>query len=252
MMSKNQVYLEPFVGAAWIVSNMKVDRRYASDTNPYLIELYKALQEGWQPPADVGEELYKDLRRCTGKQKQDGPQVPLEETPDFLGDGKQLALIGFAGCACSFAGIWYGSYARDPRHPGMNFAEKGKKTLIRLKQHISGNKAHGIKPVEFRCCSYDKWNVKGAMIYCDPPYNSTNQPYFSKTFDTDKFWETMRKWSEHNTVVISEYSAPDDFPVIASLPTKTKIDCKTAADAARAEKIFSKTPYEPFGDIFDD
>ncbi len=246
MRKPDQKYLEPFVGAAWIVSNMKINKEkqaYASDTNPYLIALYKALQKGWKPPADVGEELYVKLRKCTGKQKQDGPQVPLDETPDFLGDGKQLALIGFAGCACSFAGIWYGSYARDPRHPGMNFAEKGQKTLLRLVDYI--------RKVEFRCCSYDRWNVKDALIYCDPPYNSTNQPYFSKQFDTDKFWDTMRKWSENNTVVISEYSAPDDFPVIASLPTKTKIDCKTAKDAQREEKIFSKTPYDPFHGVFD-
>ena len=251
MMKKGQTYLEPFVGAAWIVSNMNVKKRFASDTNPYLIALYKALQEGWMPPADVGEELYVKLRKCTGKQKQDGPQIPLDETPDFLGDGYQLALIGFAGCACSFAGIWYGSYARDPKHPGMNFAEKGRKTLHDLRPFISENKKHDILPVKFRCCSYDEWNPKNAIIYCDPPYNATNQPYFSKVFDTDKFWDTMRKWSENNIVVISEYSAPDDFHVIASLPTKTKIDCKTAADARRSEKIFSKTPYDPFHGVFD-
>ena len=243
MMKKDQEYIEPFCGACWIVSNMTNSDRKASDTNPYLIALYKALQEGWIPPTKITEEFYKDLRQCTGKQKQDGPQIPLDETPDFLGDGYQNALVGFAGCACSFAGIWYGSYARDPRHPGMNFADKGQKTLLRMKILI--------QDVEFSCRSYDEWEPEGAMVYCDPPYNATNQPYFSKVFDSDKFWETMRRWSKNNTVLISEYDAPDDFPVIASLPTKTKIDCKTAADARREEKIFSFTKYDPFGGLFD-
>ena len=239
MMTKNQVYLEPFVGAAWIVSSMNAKNRYASDTNPYLIALYKALQTGWVPPAEIGEERYVELRKQTGKQKQDGPQIPLEES---VANGYPLAEIGFAGCACSFAGIWYGSYARNPKVPGFNFALKGRNTLMRL--------APLIRDVKFKCCSYDEWNPKNALIYCDPPYSSTHQPYFSKVFDSDKFWETMRKWSENNIVVISEYSAPDDFPIIASLPTKTKIDCKTAKDARREEKIFSKTPYDPFGGIF--
>lgn len=243
MMRPGQIYLEPFVGAAWIVSNMKVAKRYASDTNPYLIAMYKALQKGWEPPDVVSEELYVDLRKCTGKQKQDGPQVPLEDTPDFLGDGNQLALIGFAGHACSFAGIWFGSYARNPKQEGFNFAEKGKNSLRKLLPYI--------RDVKFRCCSYDEWTPKNAMVYCDPPYEATHQPYFSKVFDSDHFWETMRKWSENNIVVISEYNAPDDFPVIASLPTRTKVDCKTEADARREEKIFSKTKYDPFQGLFD-
>lgn len=259
MMRPGQVYLEPFVGAAWIVSNMKVKRRFASDTNPYLIELYKALQKGWIPPTEIGEEMYAELRKCTGKQKQDGPQIPLEETAAHLAsvgieNEYPLALIGFAGCACSFAGIWYGSYARDPRHPGMNFAAKGSKTLLDLKPFISEIRDIDgevkTEAVKFKCCSYDEWEPKNAMVYCDPPYTATNQPYFSKVFDTDKFWDTMRKWSENNIVIISEYSAPDDFPVIASLSTRTKIDCKTAKDAQRMEKIFSKSKYDPFQGAF--
>jgi DNA adenine methylase len=242
MLGKNQIYLEPFVGAAWIVSEMTATTRWASDTNPYLIALYKALQDGWSPPNEISEELYVKLRKCTGKQKQDGPQVPLDETPDFLGDGYQLALIGFAGCACSFAGIWYGSYARNPKQPGFNFAEKGRNSLLKIRPKIRG--------VKFRCCSYHEWEPKNALVYCDPPYAATHQPYFSKTFDSDKFWETMRKWSENNIVVVSEYSAPDDFPCIASIPTRTKVDCKTEKDAQRMEKIFSLSKYDPFQGVF--
>ena len=256
IMRPGQVYLEPFVGAAWILTGMKVKRRFASDTNPYLIELYKALADKknpWIPPDDIPEDVYVELRKCTGKQKQDGDQIPLDETADHLRsvgieNDNHLALIGFAGCACSFAGIWYGSYARDPKHAsgrnknGINFAEKGKSSLLKLVDKLWD--------VKFKCCSYDEWNPKNALVYCDPPYTSTNQPYFSKVFDSDKFWDTMRKWSKNNIVVVSEYTAPDDFPMIASIPTRTKIDCKTEADAQRQEKIFSKTKYDPFKGAF--
>jgi DNA adenine methylase len=241
MRKRGQKYLEPFVGAAWIVSEMKATVRWASDTNPYLIAMYKALQKGWEPPREISEERYKELRQQTGKQKQDGPQVPLKES---IANGYPLAEIGFAGHACSFAGIWYGSYARNPKVQGFNFAQKGANTLGKPFREK-------IQKVTFRCCSYDEWEPKDALIYCDPPYSTTNQPYFSKVFDSDKFWDTMRKWSENNIVVISEYSAPDDFPCIASIPTKTRIDCKSVRESRREEKIFSKTPYkDPFQGVF--
>ena len=245
MMSKNQTYLEPFVGAAWIVTSMKAKTRFASDTNPYLIAMYKAMQKGWLPPRHISEERYVELRKQTGKQKQDGPQVPFEES---IANGYPLEEIGFAGCACSFAGIWYGSYARNPKVKGFNFAQKGYNSLKRLVPLMRD--PDGKPTIKFRCCSYDKWEPKNALVYCDPPYAATHQPYFSKVFDSEKFWDTMRKWSENNTVVISEYSAPDDFPVIASIPTRTRVDCKTEKDAQREEKIFSKTPYDPFGGVF--
>jgi len=51
-------------------------------------------------------------------------------------------------------------------------------------------------------------------IYCDPPYKKCNFIAIRKnllSFDTDMFWETMRKWSLDNIVIVSETEAPDDF-----------------------------------------
>ncbi len=235
MMKPGQVYLEPFVGAAHVLSSVRTTKRYASDSNPYLIAMYKALQNGWEPPDHISEEFYQKLRITTGKQKQDGPAIPLDENP------YPLELLGFAGHACAFGGKWFDGYARDPRKPGFNFAIKGKRSLARQLQYI--------RDVKFRCCSYDEWEPKNAMVYCDPPYEATTQPYFSKSFDSDKFWDTMRKWSENNIVIISEYSAPDDFEMIASIPTKSKMEC-VKLDLNRRENIYSKTKYDPFNGIF--
>lgn len=241
MMKRSQVYLEPFVGAAWVVSKMKAKTRLASDSNPYLIAMYQALQNGWLPPDEISEELYAELRKGTGKQKQDGPQVSLKESKH------PLELIGFAGHACSFAGIWYGSYARDPAskkqagQTGTNFCEKGKNSMMKLLPHI--------RTVKFYCKSYLDWHPKNAFVYCDPPYAATHQPYFSQQFDSDLFWDTMREWSKTNTVVISEYDAPDDFKCITEILTKTRVEC-TIKDSARVEKLFSLTEYNPFEGIF--
>ena len=62
-------------------------------------------------------------------------------------------------------------------------------------------------------CSYTTINVKGYLIYCDPPYLNNKyakqNPFFK--FDHVKFWNVMREWSQDNIVLISEHTAPDDF-----------------------------------------
>ena len=74
--------------------------------------------------------------------------------------------------------------------------------------------ADSLKRVKFlNSQSYEKFYPRNMLIYCDPPYE--NNSYSTKTkffeFDSKKFWETMRKWSKSNIVVISENNAPKDF-----------------------------------------
>jgi site-specific DNA-adenine methylase len=51
-------------------------------------------------------------------------------------------------------------------------------------------------------CSYDEYDPKGMLIYCDPPKGNLPDGIF---------WKTMRKWNEDNIVFITEQSAPDDY-----------------------------------------
>jgi len=248
MIKKGQVYLEPFVGGGSIVSKMRASVKLASDSNPYLIAMYQALQKGWVPPLKVSEDEYNAMKRTPDinpdyKNRTDTDNIDTN-APDYKPPAPEV--VGFAGHACAFYGIWFNTYARDPKL-GTNFAEKGRNTLLRL--------APKIKNVKFYNKSYLDWKPKNAFIYCDPPYSDTTQPYYTKTFDTDLFWETMRKWSETNTVVISEYSAPDDFFCIAEIPTKTCVffkDKKTGiiGKSDRIEKLFSLTKYNPWEGIF--
>ena len=74
-----------------------------------------------------------------------------------------------------------------------------------------------IKKVKFEHGSYDDYECKGSLIYCDPPYkgNNLSSKIFTK-FDHEVFWENMREWSKYNTVIISESTAPKDFEKIWS------------------------------------
>ena len=100
--------------------------------------------------------------------------------------------------------------------------------------------------LNFKCCSYDFWNPKGAFIYCDPPYADTGQSYFSTKFDSDKFWETVRKWSKNNIVIVSEYKAPDDFKCVAEYRVRMKLNSDM-----RTERVFSlNEKHDPFKGVF--
>ena len=61
------------------------------------------------------------------------------------------------------------------------------------------------------------------LIYCDPPYKAT-EGYSTGEFDHDKFWETMRKWSQNNCVFISEETAPSDFKVVWKRKKRRTLD----------------------------
>lgn len=199
----DQLYVEPFVGAAWVLQEMD-GLRQASDVCEDLILLYRALQEGWDPPTTISEEEYKTLRHAPPS-----------------------ALRGFVGFGCSFSGKWFGGYARDKR--GDDYCGNARNSLIKQRPLLNG--------VSFSCAPYQTLNPHGALIYCDPPYNGTTTYAGAPTFSAKDFWGRMRDWSITNTVLISEYTAPDDFEAVLHIPTKTEIRTKDGR-ANRVEKLF--------------
>lgn len=87
----NQVYFEPFVGGGWVLQEISGDR-IASDGNKALIAMYQALQDGWIPPDFVSNDEYNQVK---------------------LDYDKNSPMLAFCGFGCSFAGKWFGGYARS-------------------------------------------------------------------------------------------------------------------------------------------
>jgi len=202
----NQLYIEPFVGGGWVMSLMDGER-LAYDKHPYLIKMYQALQGGWTPPTELTKDEYYYI-----KENQD-------ENP---------ALTGFVGFGCSFAGKWFGGYAHSKDR---NYCLNAYNSIL--------NKMENMMDVTFECKDYKDLDPEGALIYCDPPYKGTTQ--YGKIvgeFDSDEFWDYMREWSKSNTVVISEYSAPDDFVEVWRKETKTDIRNGKNEKEKRIEKLF--------------
>lgn len=206
--SPGQPYLEPFVGAANVLCRM-AGPKTGADAHPDLIYLLQAVRDGSidLPDSMTEEEYYRirDLQSC--------------------------ALRGFAGFGCSFGGRFFMGFARaGPR----NYCKNAKNSLLK--------KRPGLLGADFVHRDYREWDVDGHLIYCDPPYRGETQytgPRGStREFDSDEFWDVVRRWSDTNTVVVSEYTAPADFACVLELPTKTDIRTKAGVKEPRVERLF--------------
>lgn len=208
-LEEGQTFISPFVGGGW-VENLIVGNKECYDKHPYLIAMYQELQKGWEPPKELTKEEYDHIKT----------------NPD-----EKPYLTGFVGFGCSFAGKWFGGYAKDST--GRNFCLNAYNSIMR--------KMKGFQDTKFECKSYKDINPSGALIYCDPPYAGTTQ--YSKQlvgdFDSDEFWATMREWSKKNIVVVSEYNAPEDFKCAWEQKVKLDIRDKDNKKKDRVEKLFT-------------
>ena len=205
---EGQYYIEPFVGGANVID--KVDgNRIGADLNPFVISIYKKLQEGWTPPQELTEETYRELK----DHKEDWPPY----------------LVGYAGFQLSYGGKWFGGYRRD---------KEGKRNYAMEAYNNTIKQAPGLMGVEFHAGAYDELVIPdGSIIYCDPPYANTTK-YKDKNFDHNKFW----KWCEDMTnkghqVFVSEYAAPDHWTCIWEKGTNSSLTKQTGSKKA-IERLF--------------
>lgn len=200
----DQIYFEPFVGGAWVLQEM-TGKRIASGGCYPLIAMYKDLQSGWVPPESMTEEEYQTLKK---------------DTDPYNG------MRAFAGFGCSHSGKWFGGFARSGTR---NYCGNARNSLLKQLPKI--------KDVRFLFGEYQDHAPYEHLIYCDPPYQGTTQYGAFSGFDHNAFWDKMREWSKNNTVVISEYNAPNDFKCVLVVQTKTDMRVGGIKEQ-RKEKLF--------------
>lgn len=195
---EGDVYVEPFCGACWVGEKVNKPYRLLSDANLYLIEMWKALQNGWVPPSVApSTEEYAKIR--------DDPTV-------------SLALKGFIGIAQSWGGKFWGGYARSPgtnRDYTTNCYNQTMKRILNL------------KGVQFAHRNYSKvlansLKVKNPLVmYLDPPYESVTAYYGIPPLNFQLFWNNVRIVSKKHYVLSSSYQAPEDFKIVREWCPKT-------------------------------
>jgi len=207
---ENQWYVEPFVGGFNIIDKVE-GNRLASDSHYYLIELFEAIQKGWTPPDSLNENEYIKIR---------------EHKNVYL-----PALVGFVGFGCSYAGKWFGGYARGNNSTGQprDYCAESKRNILK--------QAERIKNIVIKNKNYLDLEIPlNSIIYCDPPY--ANCTKYGSKFDSKIFWRWCRtKAQEGHNVFISEYNAPKDFEVLWSKPVYNTLVKNTGANFG-TEKLF--------------
>jgi DNA adenine methylase len=186
-----KTYIEPMCGSCSIIEKIKCENRIASDINDELIELLRYVKTN--PTLSIAPDVcsfehYADVRE---NRKLGTDKYSKEYT----------ALIGF--CA-SYGGRYFdGGYARADKR------NMYKERVLNLKEDVVL-----LQNIELECCDYSKYvNYKNCLFYFDPPYKNTKQ-YSKQLIDYDSFYDFLRKLSENNIVLISEYNMPDDFKCI--------------------------------------
>jgi DNA adenine methylase len=203
-----EVYFEPFCGSLGMTQhihklkpNLKI---YASDINEDLILLYKYLQKNNLPKnINISRKKYQELKDSS------------EHSP----------LRAISGIIYSYGGGWYNGYC--PGTANRSYVDEGLRSL--------NDMIPLIRACKFFNKTYAEFDPKGIVIYCDPPYQNSSQKY-SSDFDSNTFWNTMRKWSKNNIVFISELKAPNDFKCIWSNKYISKIN--DGGSSERIEKLF--------------
>lgn len=206
---KMGVYVEPFVGGASVISRVRAQVRIGADIHEALINMYKALANGWIPPKGLSEYEYNELKRIKDVNN---------------------PLTAFAGFGCAFGGSYFGSYAR-PNVKNPNYALAAHNSLLRKMKNLSD--------VKWIASNYSDLEIPHkSVIYCDPPYNNTSKYKGVRPFDSNLFWDwCVQKHHEGHAVFISEYNAPSSFE--CRLEIKKTLGLRTKdGNEIRTEKVF--------------
>jgi DNA adenine methylase len=209
----NQWFVEPFCGGCNITDKV-TGNRIANDSNFYLIEMWKALIDGWKP-FEIDKEEYEKVKNNK--------------------KGYKPYYVGWIGFNCSYSGKWFGGFAGKTKtkiNTIRNYQKEAMKNIL--------NQSPKLKEVTFSNLDYTELEIPpNSIIYCDPPYKDTTK--YNSHFDHDHFWDWCRdKVMEKHTVFISEYIAPSDFDCIWQKEVKSSLSANGVIGGNKnsVEKLF--------------
>ena len=204
-------YIEPFVGMAHILRRVENKRSYkAYDANALVVSLLKGVQNTNLKYPSISRSEWKNL-----KYKRNDTSFK-----------RAIAAYTYSFNGVPFSGYTVRSKCERQEH----YPAERKRYYNRLRKNVAFMKT------KIRSKDYKKLKPgKGKLIYCDPPYAGTTG--YSPDFNTEDFWNTVRKWSRHNCVFVSEYAAPPDFKLIAKKEKRQSLAGKGAGKRVW-EKLF--------------
>lgn len=207
-------YIEPFVGGANMIDKVPQEfKRFACDSNEYLIAMWQAAQQGELTYDYVDQELYTDVRNNKDKYPK--------------------GFVGWVAHCCSYNGKWFGGFAGKlvtKEGNTRNYQDEAARAVIKQVK-LLGNTIFKHKSV------FDLNIPSKSTIYCDPPYKDTTK--YKDSFDHDKFYSWCReKHAEGHKIFVSEYQMPDDFICVWSKDVNSSLN-KDVGSKKAVEKLFT-------------
>lgn len=219
---ENQFYVEPFCGGLNSLCNVS-GARIAADINPFLIAMWKGLQnKEINFPTHIDKENYSYWRDFYHKHKD------IKLTDNNLCDFAMCGWMGFMG---SFNGRFFDGGYSGHNVNGRDYINEQIKNTI--------SQVDSIKDVIFINSNFLDLEIpEKSIIYCDIPYQGTKQYDLSKNFNYADFYNWCFKMKENgHEIFISEYNMPNDFKCIWEM--KTNVSLNQTKTIKVKEKLFT-------------
>lgn len=165
----------------------------ASDVCAPLINLYKAVQEGWDPPTEVSKETWQAAKS-------------LPDTDPMK---------AFCGFGMSYGGAWFHTYNGNRTH---------KVTKIKPSSHAKVGDTINKRPakaaseslikscrksnIQFMCLDFllELPPLCDCVIYCDSPYQGTYGYEAVGNFNQDQYRHKIQNLANNHHIFVSEYA----------------------------------------------
>ena len=180
-------WIEPFLGTGVVAFNMNFDSALLNDTNPYIINLYKEIQEEKITPLTVRQYLEKESEylKIAGDNGYDHFRLVKDRfnkehsSLDFI----FLSRAGFNGMMrFNKKGEWNIPFCKKPERFSRSYITKIVNQVARV--------AYVIRPSwEFTSKQFSEiipQAEKGDIIYCDPPYYGRYVDYYNGWTEKDE------------------------------------------------------------------
>lgn len=210
-------YIEPMVGGANLIDKIKCDKKIGADINEELIALLKYAQ------SDNDLSIAPDV--CTFEHYANVREDRKLGTHKY--SKEYIALIGY--CA-SYGGRYFdGGYGRD---------SKGGRSIYNERLKNFRTQIPDLNDIEFRCCDYKDFADIRTASSISIHHIVIQNSILNRSIDYDEFYDFLRKLSENNIVLVSEYNMPDDFKCIWQKERKVLQKSDRVTGEKAVEKLF--------------
>lgn len=213
LMPTHRVYLEPFAGgAAVLFAKPRAERETLNDVDGLIVRFWRALRD--QPEelaAAVASTPYSRAEWMEHARAPWRPQVVAGDLDDVEAARRLLVSIdqSFSRQECGWSPPSILFDRRGRWQPGVwaNLPDK----IVAAATRLQGVALEASDALEL----IPRWDVPGALIYCDPPYSLLTRSAPDRKYvhdDDGTLWERLvevLRGIEHADVILSGYPCPE-------------------------------------------